>query len=921
MKQFMLARIVAIAALTLVQPAQAAAPSQEQIAQFKQLPKAQQQALAAQYGINLNEINQSVNSEKVTNPKVVTARSVDDAVVTEVDKGLASSTGIKSDGDAKQQGKKARVLKPFGYELFAGSPSTFAPATDVPVPSEYVIGPGDTIKVQLFGKEYKNYELSVDRNGAITMPETGPLQVVGMSFTEFKNFINQQIEQKVIGAKANVTMGDLRSIRIFVLGEAYKPGAYTVSSLSSITHALFVSGGITEVGSLRNIQLKRKGKVVTTFDLYDLLLKGDTSNDTNLLPGDVVFIPPVGPTVGIDGEVKRPAIYELNGQSKVEDVINLAGGLLTTAYPKASKIERLRNDGTRTVLDIDLSKAQNGKTKLKEGDVLRVYSVLDEMENIVRLEGHVHRPGSFAYKAGMKVLDIVPSITDLRANPDLEYGIIVREEPHIRTLSAMQFSLKQAFLNPESAANITLQPRDRVYVFSADGGRQLNWLLDRLKAQARLDEPAKTVSIAGHVRYSGEYPLTENMQVKDLIKAAFDLKLETDLDYALLKRKNFAQNITDFKVLRLNQVEDLAEQLQPQDKLYVFSINGERESMFADLIGEIKSQTNKQNQQKLVTIAGQVRFPGTYPLAENMVMADLVAAAGGFTESSYMVTANLSRFKTNLTDSSEFELISVDLDQNTLNNYQLAPRDTVSIQRIPEWRDHETVTLMGEFKFPGTYAINKGETLAELIKRAGGFSDKAFLDATIFTRTYLKQKEQALLNEAEKKLRRELIASQINAGEMSNADSVLGLLSQLEATEASGRMIIDKAQLTNVEASVKLRGGDTLIVPQINQAVSIIGEVYAPTAQIYNKSMSVGDYIDAAGGFNQLAESSDVYVIKANGRVVSNTGWFSNAMNIEPGDTIVVPTNVDPVPALTIWKEVTSIIYQSTVAIAAVAAL
>ncbi|WP_172656533.1 SLBB domain-containing protein [Catenovulum maritimum] len=913
--------LLLLTSILLNQQAQAVTPSQEQISQFKQLPKAQQQALATQYGVNLSELNQNVNSEKVTNPQVVSSRSVDDAVVTEVDKGLSSATGMQSDGDAKKEGKKARVLKPFGYELFAGSPSTFAPATDVPVPSEYVLGPGDTVKVQLFGKEYKNYELAVDRNGTITMPETGPMQVVGMSFSEFKSFINEQIDQKVIGAKANVTMGELRSIRIFILGEAYKPGAYTVSSLSSITHALFVSGGITEVGSLRNIQLKRKGRVVTTFDLYDLLLKGDTSNDTNLLPGDVVFIPPVGETVGIDGEVKRPAIYELKQTTTAQQLINLAGGLLTTAYPNASKVERLRSDGTRTVVDLDLSKSKNKKIQLQSGDILRVYSVLDEMENIVKLEGHVHRPGTFAFETGLKLIDVIPSITELKANPDLEYGIIVREEPNIRTLSAIHFSLKQALTQPESNANVELAPRDKIYVFAADQSRQLNGLLNRLRAQARLDEPAKTVDITGHVRYAGEYPLTANMQVQDLVKAAYDLKLETDLDYALLKRRDFAKNITEFDVIKLNNAQDLSKTLQPQDKLYVFSINGKRDSMFADLIAEIKSQTNKQNQQKLVSINGQVRFPGTYPLAENMALADLIAAAGGFTESSYMITANLSRFKTNLTDSSEFEIMPISMDEQSLKTTKLEPRDTISIQTIPEWRDHETVTLMGEFKFPGTYAINKGETLAQLIERAGGFSDKAFVDASIFTRSYLKEKEQVLLNDAERKLRRELVSSQINAGDSQNAETVLALLSQLEATKASGRMIINKQQMLDFTTSVKLRDGDTLIVPQINQAVSIIGEVYAPTAQVHNNGWSLDDYIDAAGGFNQLAESSDVYIIKANGRVVSNTGWFGFDTSIAPGDTIVVPTNVDPIPALTIWKEVTSIIYQSTVAVAAVAAL
>ncbi|MCU4677327.1 SLBB domain-containing protein [Catenovulum sp. 2E275] len=929
------------------QQAFAVVPSQEQIEQFKQLPKAQQEALAKQYGIDLSDINQTSTSKKIENPEVVKPRpskkqtSTDEKVTGEDTTAQSTQDLLYSQNmdeaffyankdnkidleDEKVDKKKApkkEPLKPFGYELFAGSPTTFAPATDVPVPHEYVLGPGDTVKVQLFGKEYKSYDVTIDRNGTFMLPETGPIQVVGMSFAEFKEYLNQQIAEKVIGAKASITMGGMRSIRIFVLGEAYKPGAYTVSSLSTITHALFVSGGVTDVGSLRNIQLKRKGKVITTFDLYDLLLKGDTANDYNLLPGDVVFIPPVGKTVGIDGEVKRPAIYELKTTTSAEQLVELAGGMLTTAYPKASKLERLRSDGTRTVIDLNLSESANKRTKLQSGDLLRISSVLDEMENIVRLKGHVHRPGSFAYKPGIKLLDIIPSITDLQPNPDLEYGIIVREEPHIRTLSAIQFSLKEAYKAPDSPSNIRLAPRDQIFIFSAAQQRNIDELLERLEAQARSDEPAKIVSVVGNVRYEGEYPYTENMRVKDLIKASFDLKLETDLDYALLKRRDFINNITDFEVVKLNNAEDLNFKLAPQDKLYVFSVNEEREELFGDLIEEIKLQTNKQNQQKLVTINGEVRFPGTYPLSESMTIAELIDAAGGYTEASYLNDIDLSRFNSNLIDSTEFVIENLSLKETDVNNFVLQPRDTVLIKRIPEWRDHEAVTLVGEFKFPGTYTINKGETLASLIERAGGFTDKAFVDASIFTRSYLKEKEQKLLDEAERRLRRELISNQINAGAAGQSEAVLNMLDQLEGVEASGRMIINKSQLFDIASSVKLRDGDMLVIPTVNQAVSIIGEVYAPTAQIYNKGWTVDDYIDAAGGFNQMAEDDDVYIIKANGRVVSSSSWFTFGELVEPGDTIVVPTNVDPIPQLQIWRDVTSIIYQSTVALAALAAL
>ena len=213
------------------------------------------------------------------------------------------------------------ALEPFGYDLFEGVPTTFAPATDVPVPAEYVMGPGDNMRVQLFGNENIEYALVVSRDGVVNLPEIGPINVSGLTFVEARDVISQRIDEQMIGVRSSITLGELRSIRIFVLGDVERPGSYTVSGLSTITNALFVSGGIEEIGTLRRIELKRDGETVSTLDLYDLLLRGDTSDDERLLPGDAIFVPPIGDTIVVDGSVRRPAIYELNGETTAAEVI------------------------------------------------------------------------------------------------------------------------------------------------------------------------------------------------------------------------------------------------------------------------------------------------------------------------------------------------------------------------------------------------------------------------------------------------------------------------------------------------------------------------------------------------------------------------------------------------------------------------
>ena len=229
------------------------------------------------------------------------------------------------------------ALKPFGYELFDRQISTFAPATDVPVPAHYIVGPGDELAVQLYGNKNANLRLIVGRNGLVNFPQIGPISVGGQTFEDVKAGVEARVERQMIGVRASVSMGETRSIRVFVLGDARRPGSYTISGLSTISSALFAAGGVQPIGSLRNIHLKRRGELVRQLDLYDMLIRGDTTDDAKLLPDDVIFVPSIGPTVTVDGEVHRPAIYEIRNESSVADVVQLAGGLPPKPTPRSSR--------------------------------------------------------------------------------------------------------------------------------------------------------------------------------------------------------------------------------------------------------------------------------------------------------------------------------------------------------------------------------------------------------------------------------------------------------------------------------------------------------------------------------------------------------------------------------------------------------
>ena len=336
------------------------------------------------------------------------------------------------------------ALQAFGYDLFEGVPTTFAPATDIPVPPDYVIGPGDTVVVQYFGSENQKFRLIVDREGTLSLPEIGPVVVAAMRFDDMNQELSRRVAEQKIGVRASITMGKLRSIRIFVLGEAQRPGSYTVSGLSTMTNALFYSGGVKKIGSLRNIELKRNGVTVGSLDLYDLLLKGDTRDDERLQPGDVIFIPPVGTQVGIDGEARRPAIYELKGERTVGDLVRLAGGLVPSAFPSAAQIQPIDEKRERTIVKVDLGTDIGLDTRLRPGDVLRVYSVLDELDDAVVLSGHVFRPGSYQWLPGMRLSDLLPSLSMVRPKADTGYVLIRRERPPERQIEVRSIDLQVA---------------------------------------------------------------------------------------------------------------------------------------------------------------------------------------------------------------------------------------------------------------------------------------------------------------------------------------------------------------------------------------------------------------------------------------------------------------------------------------------
>lgn len=717
-----------------------------------------------------------------------------------------------------QQPIGVEALEPFGYDVFEPRDADLQPPTTGPVPHDYVLGPGDTVRVQLFGNVDGIYEYEVSRDGILNLPEIGPVTVAGIPFSEFRQDLDERVRSTLIGTKVSVTMGQLRTIRVFLLGDVNEPGSYVVSGLATMSGALYKGGGISDIGTLRRIQLKRNGQIVSRLDLYDLLLNGDTSSDARLQPGDVIFVPPVGDTIGVAGAVRRPAIYETKGKTTVAEIMRIAGGLTPDAFAGGARLERIESE--RKTIAVDLSDADASKFVVRSGDTLLVPEVLPSLQQTVVLSGHVYRPGNFEWRPGMRLTDLIRSADELKPGVDTGYVLIRRETMRGQPIQTLSANLAAAMQNPASEENVRLEASDTVHVFGLALGRQrvVEPILEELRLQSTIDAPARQVEISG-----------------------------------------------------------------------------------------------------------DVRAPGVYPLEAGMRVSDLIRAGGGLSEAAYAHEAELTRYSRGIGTSREISVVSVDLDAvragDASTDLALREHDYLIINRTPQWDTKWTVKLQGEVTFPGEYRVRRGETLAEVMQRAGGLTDDAFPEGAVFLRESIREKEAEQIEKLARRLEADLASLSLQSASQNGVETLdtgRVLLAQLRGTEAVGRLVIDVDQGPEIE----LRDGDELLIPRRPQVVSVLGETQQNTSHMFDPSLSRDKYINLSGGLTRRADKRRIYVVRASGAVITGnqSRWLGRGGRVEirPGDTIVVPLDADKMRPMTFWTNATQILYQAAIAVSAI---
>lgn len=656
----------------------------------------------------------------------------------------------------------------------------FSQLTTIPVNSDYILGPGDQLILSLWGNIQERLELDIDGEGKVMLPQAGPLYLWGVKFSDAKKLIEENLNKYYTNFQINVSMGKLRSVKVFILGEAKKPGAYMVSSLSTVFDCLYQAGGPTKIGSLRKIKLARANKSEETIDFYSYLLQGDKSQDFKLDAGDSIFIPPIGSVVGIAGNIKRPAVYELKGNdTTMSELLEMSGGISAVGYLQRIQVERIKDHQRKIVFDLEFENAQALKGTasnviLQDGDLVLISAVTPIRHNYVSIAGSIQRPGDYELKPNMKLKDLLDEAEGIIPGAYIERAELSRFRDD-KTREIIPVNLGR-LLSKDETENMDLKEWDRLYVFA--------------KSEV---VPIFFVRIEGAVYRPGEFELTDNMRISDLIFRAGGLKKTASLKNTELYRRVLGE---EPKVLRI----DLANIFDPRIK-----------------------------------------------------ESDLYLQEG----------------------------------------------DQFFIREETKWLEHKEITISGEVMYPGKYMATPGEHLSSIIKRAGGFTDKAFLQGAVFIRPSIGKYQREMMKkfvdmEQENILKEESsLAISFSASQSEARREMIKYqqkqLDLLQSTMLMGRIVVKLDSLDKFEGTpndITLEDGDTLTIPSAPSSVQIIGNVYAPNAVTYIKGKGLDFYINRAGGFSKNADKNGIFIIKPSGEAI---GKFTNVMKIEKGDTIIVP--------------------------------
>jgi len=783
-----------------------------------------------------------------------------------------------------QYGARTPTVERFGEAIFrSGTGNSDQLPMDLPVGPEYVVGTGDGLSIDLWGSVSQRLQRVVDREGRIALPEVGTVQVSGRTLGDVQRMMQNALRTQFRDIQADVSLSRLRTVRVYVVGDVQRPGAYDVSSLSTPLNAVYTAGGPTSRGSLRTIRHMRRDQLVQQVDVYDLLLHGVRANMQHLEPGDTILVPPLGPEVTVQGMVRRPAIYELNGEKSLSEVLELSGGVLPTGTLRQIDVDRLQAHQDRSMLRLDLPEGNNQEAvtrvldnfQVQDGDKIKISPILPYSEKTVYVDGHVFKPGKYAFRDGMKLKDVIHSYKDLLPEPSRQHAEIVRLNPPDYQPEVIAFNLADALEGKEQ--DIALKPFDTIRIFS------------------RYDfENPPTITVTGEVRDPGDHLSNGVTHLRDAVYLAGGTTPDAQLSDAQVFRKT-ADGKLEVISVNLKKTLDGDEKsnilLQPEDRVFIHK----------DL---------SRSDPPSVTIQGEVGRPGKYPLGENMTAASLVMLAGGLKRSAYTEAADLTRYDVEDRSKVVSEHVTVQiakaLEGDPDTDYRLRNGDVLTIRQLTGWNDiGATIEVKGEVVHPGSFGIENGERLSQILERAGGFRPDAYPYGAILMRTQIRELEEKNRSDLVRRLQDEgaglkLMPEPDADAKMAKEASLLqwkATLDQLQNAPPDGRLVVhissNLKNWVNTPADIQVRAGDVLYIPKRPNFVMVNGAVFNPTGISFKPGKSGEYYLYQAGGPTNAANKKAIFVIRADGSVMGGKGGMFSAgaldVALQPGDMVVVP--------------------------------
>jgi protein involved in polysaccharide export with SLBB domain len=757
-----------------------------------------------------------------------------------------------------------RPLPLFGQSLFVQAPSTFAPVDWTQVPSDYIIGPGDELQISVWGQVEANLRVIVDRSGQIYIPQVGQISVAGTHYGDLEQVLKGGISKIFKNFNVTASIGRLRSIQVLVVGDARYPGTYTISSLSTLVNAIFASGGPTPQGSLRHIQVRRDGATITDFDFYDLLIKGDKSKDVRLQPGDVLFIPHIGPLVAIAGSVNSPAIYEMKDDSTLNDLIEIAGNLSTVADTSKITIDRFVDHRARKTLEFPYDE-QSRALPVKDGDIVRVFSIVPRFEDTVTLRGNVANPGRYPWKPGMRVRDLIP---DSQALLTRRYW---RNRAAIVNGSATEYPIPTSSSQNNPSAPGQQQSNRTTPTGAMPNGTMPNGTMP--------NGTTNTTAAPGVPESSQNYNSQNNSS---------DATGSSNLADSV-----YAQNQQNPSGSDSSRSGNPTTGSQPPTQASANNPNNPNPNTVRDIAEDVRRYAPEINWD--------------YAIIQRVNPIDLT---------SKLVWMSPRKAILERDEESNLELQPGDII-------------TIFSQRditVPQTERSQYVIVEGEVVRPGVYKLETNETLRSVLQRAGGLTPDAYVYGSQFTRESARIDQQKSLDELANTMEVQIrqsamsVAASANPGDLPQMLAAQeAIITQLRSTRASGRVALpvkpkDKS-LTDYP-DMLMEDSDRLSIPHTPSTVSVVGDVYNPGSFIFEPRNTTGAYLDIAGKGKPQSDMRHAFVLRANGVVVAAnnvnglfTGTKFDRIHLYPGDQIVVPYKIPTgafVRGLRDWTQITS---------------